>query len=104
MGPLMSVRDPNIYRLVLMRNWRRATGKPLPQERFAVFQVHPAGRYQEEFWSVDNLEDAKGLCWGLAKDGRGAYVFDGVTQKKIFELKAGGLKNGTRQVSNGRGK
>jgi hypothetical protein len=86
----MSLRDPNIYRLVLMRNWRRATGKPLSQERFAIFQVHPAGRHREGFWSVDDLEHAKDLCRGLAKDGRGAYVFDTAPQKKVFELRARG--------------
>jgi hypothetical protein len=90
MGIIMNLSDVNIYRIVLTRNWRRAAGKPLPQERFVVFQVHPAGRYQEEFWSQDDLGDAKDLCHGLAKDGRGAYVFDTATQKKVFELKARG--------------
>ena len=68
---------------------QRLTGKCLPGERFGVVRVRGEVAYDNGFfWAFDNLADAKRLCSFLLTEELGAYVFDTVIQKKVFELTA----------------
>ncbi|HET7213972.1 MAG TPA: hypothetical protein VFL79_10310 [Terriglobia bacterium] len=68
---------------------RRLIGKRLPSERFGVVRVRGDVACDNGFyWVFDNLDDAKQLCAFLVTDELGAYVFDTVIQKKVFELAA----------------
>lgn len=66
---------------------QRLTDKRLPCERFGVVRVRDDVAYDNGFfWAFDNLDDAKRLCSFLVTEELGAYVFDTVIQKKVFEL------------------
>lgn len=68
---------------------QRLMGKRLPCERFGVVRVRGGVAYDNGFfWAFENLDDAKKLCTFLVTNELGAYVFDTVMQKKVFELTA----------------
>ena len=68
---------------------QRLIGTRLPNARFAVVRVRGNVTPDDSFfWSFDNLEDAKDLCHFLVTENLGAYVFDTVIHKKVFELEA----------------
>ena len=67
---------------------QRLSDKRLTCERFGVVRVRGDAAYDKGFfWAFDNLDDAKRLCSFLVTEKLGAYVFDTVNHKKVFELK-----------------
>lgn len=65
---------------------RRASYR-LSCERFGVVRFRGNVACDHDFyWSFDNLDDAKSLCSFLVTEELGAYVFDTVNRKKVYEL------------------